>query len=350
VPCPHCAGAGVVRSTASVALHVLRVLEDNLLRSAQYDLTVRCRAAVALYILNHKRAHLRDLEARFGVAIIVEADDSLAGGVNHTLERGEPARGVRAIETEGAGRPGYGAIPDEDFPLDETPEPEEEEEAEEVAEAGEEDEERAEGAESAEDASRRRRRRRRRRGERGPGEAIAADAPQPADDGLHFVAEIGGDFTPPADGPPEEARSNGSRRRRSRRGRRDRFGPRVGETGAGAEGTGEFEIEAETSLDAGEGEFAPASQPSEGEYAAVSETSDGLTTFGEAPASIAEALEPPAPAETAPHAEAAPEAEPPQAAEPPKPVLVEPEIEVDDTPRPRRSGWWQRAKSTLVGE
>ena len=32
VPCPHCMGAGVVRSTASVALHVLRVLEDALIR------------------------------------------------------------------------------------------------------------------------------------------------------------------------------------------------------------------------------------------------------------------------------------------------------------------------------
>ena len=33
VVCPHCQGAGVVRSTASVALHVLRVLEDALIKS-----------------------------------------------------------------------------------------------------------------------------------------------------------------------------------------------------------------------------------------------------------------------------------------------------------------------------
>ena len=32
VVCPHCMGAGVVRSTASVALHVLRVLEDALIK------------------------------------------------------------------------------------------------------------------------------------------------------------------------------------------------------------------------------------------------------------------------------------------------------------------------------
>ena len=69
VVCPHCLGAGVVRSTSSVALHVLRVLEDALIKSATHDMTVRARTPVALYILNQKRAHLRDLERRFGVAI-----------------------------------------------------------------------------------------------------------------------------------------------------------------------------------------------------------------------------------------------------------------------------------------
>ena len=67
IACPHCMGAGVVRSTSSLALHVLRVIEDALIRNAQYDMIVRARTAVALYILNHKRAHLRDLEQRFGV-------------------------------------------------------------------------------------------------------------------------------------------------------------------------------------------------------------------------------------------------------------------------------------------
>ena len=75
VVCPHCQGAGVVRSTASIALHVLRVLEDALIKSSTHDLTVRTRMPVALYILNQKRLNLRDLEHRFGVAIVVEADD-----------------------------------------------------------------------------------------------------------------------------------------------------------------------------------------------------------------------------------------------------------------------------------
>ena len=91
VPCPHCMGAGTVRSTASVALHVLRLIEDALIRNNQFHLTLRTRTEVALYILNQKRAHLRDLEERFGIVLTIAADDSLSGSNYHAIERGEPA-------------------------------------------------------------------------------------------------------------------------------------------------------------------------------------------------------------------------------------------------------------------
>ncbi len=88
-------GAGHVRSTASVALHVLRVLEEALIKSAAHDVTLRTRGVVALYILNQKRAHLHALENRFGVHITVAADDTLTGANYHALERGELASGPR---------------------------------------------------------------------------------------------------------------------------------------------------------------------------------------------------------------------------------------------------------------
>ncbi len=91
--CPHCSGSGMLRSTASIALHVLRVAEDALIKSASHDLIIRTRTPVAFYILNEKRAHLRELERRFGVAVTIDADDSLIGNVYHALERGEPASG-----------------------------------------------------------------------------------------------------------------------------------------------------------------------------------------------------------------------------------------------------------------
>ncbi len=57
--CPHCAGAGTVRSTASVAVHVMRVLEDALIKSASHNVILRTRTDIALYILNQKRSLLR---------------------------------------------------------------------------------------------------------------------------------------------------------------------------------------------------------------------------------------------------------------------------------------------------
>ena len=50
VVCPHCQGAGVVRSTASIALHVLRVLEDALIKSSTHDVVgAHAHARRALY-------------------------------------------------------------------------------------------------------------------------------------------------------------------------------------------------------------------------------------------------------------------------------------------------------------
>jgi ribonuclease E len=89
--CPHCQGSGNIRSTASIALHVLRLTEEALLRNNTFDLIVKTRSEVALYILNQKRATLIELEQRFGVALCIDADNSMTGTTYHAIERGEPA-------------------------------------------------------------------------------------------------------------------------------------------------------------------------------------------------------------------------------------------------------------------
>ena len=43
MPCPHCAGTGFVRSTPSVALHVLRSIEETLIKNAATTSIVRTR-------------------------------------------------------------------------------------------------------------------------------------------------------------------------------------------------------------------------------------------------------------------------------------------------------------------
>ncbi|MFL4988200.1 MAG: ribonuclease E/G, partial [Microvirga sp.] len=90
IPCPHCGGAGHVRATPSVALHILRSVEESLIKSAAYNLCVRTKSQVAFYILNQKRTHLRELEERFGVVVSIMADEHLAGPTVFVVDRMEP--------------------------------------------------------------------------------------------------------------------------------------------------------------------------------------------------------------------------------------------------------------------
>ncbi|WP_019218641.1 Rne/Rng family ribonuclease [Bartonella florencae] len=82
-PCPHCAGTGNVRSESSIALHVMRSIEEYLLHNPQHNIIVRTPVATALYVLNHKRNILVNLEARFKLNISIEADDSI--GSQHLI-------------------------------------------------------------------------------------------------------------------------------------------------------------------------------------------------------------------------------------------------------------------------
>src|SRR5216684_3827648 len=92
--CEHCGGTGHVRSVSSVALQLLRAIEEMLNKGATHNLIVRTRAEVALYLLNHKRAHLRELEERFQLTITVNADATVAGQVSYVIEKGEQVHSV----------------------------------------------------------------------------------------------------------------------------------------------------------------------------------------------------------------------------------------------------------------
>ncbi|HRN85569.1 MAG TPA: ribonuclease E/G, partial [Hyphomicrobium sp.] len=69
--CPHCQGTGIIRSTESVALAVLRALEDALMAGARTSLVATTTSAVALYILNNKRHFINEMETRHGIFVTV---------------------------------------------------------------------------------------------------------------------------------------------------------------------------------------------------------------------------------------------------------------------------------------
>jgi ribonuclease E len=94
--CPVCGGSGHVRSVSSVALQCLRAVEEMLIKGATHNLIVRTRAEVALYVLNHKRAHLRDLEERFRITLTVAADPAVTGQQSYIIDRGEQVHSAEA--------------------------------------------------------------------------------------------------------------------------------------------------------------------------------------------------------------------------------------------------------------
>ncbi|TDG07439.1 ribonuclease E/G, partial [Paracraurococcus ruber] len=154
VTCPHCQGRGQVRSTESSALQVLRAIEEEGAKRRAAEIAVHVHSSCALYLLNRKRDKLAQIEARFGMAVVFEPDDSLLPP-SLRIERLRAADPARPVEAAPAA-----------LRMDYAPEPEEAEEpeAEEAeAEAGGEAPARAEAETEAERNERRRRRRRRRR-------------------------------------------------------------------------------------------------------------------------------------------------------------------------------------------
>ncbi len=75
--CRHCRGLGFIRSTESMALVVLRALEEEGIRHRSSEVSVAVPSAVALYVLNHKRRALGEIEARNGFSVTLVADDTV---------------------------------------------------------------------------------------------------------------------------------------------------------------------------------------------------------------------------------------------------------------------------------
>jgi ribonuclease E len=256
-PCPHCGGTGHVRSTETSALAVLRAIEDEGAKRRAAEICVYVAGAIALYILNHKRVRIAEIEARYGMTVTFAADESLLPPQTR-IER------LRAQIPGEAPEPAAIAIPIRDTrPVDAEDEMvmEEEDEADDdapaaaVAAAAP-----APGAEPASDGEPRKRRRRRRGGRREDGVAEPAApmtspaetvdpalADQPDLPELPLPAPIGeGEAGGLSAAAAEEARGRRRGRRGGRRRRRDEPG-------------GEGNLAIEPSADDDSPEEAPAS-------------------------------------------------------------------------------------------
>jgi ribonuclease E len=400
--CRFCRGTGHVRSTESTALHVLRSIEEEGSRQKSAAITVSVPGQVALFILNHKRQALAELEARQAFRIYLAADESLV----------PPEFRIERLKALAPGDAPPAPVVQPSAPA-EAPEPEEptiaEEGEEEIGESAPEREERGEardiedrGGENrggerrsgeardgeGRDGERRRGRRRRRRGrdrdhdragerpddrqrqgdarhhgdQPRPVQAEAGLAAGPDDEGLELdtTTDGGEPGAAPSQGAQDAGEQNRRRRRRGRRGgrRRRRDGERGGETAtqgtpyapaagqAEADGNGGFETAGhETMVDDGEedSDFVPAPR-------SPAEFESPLTTRYEplepaplppAQAPISSRSEPASPQPAKP---ARPAAEPAAASEAATQQSAPSDAE-EAKSGPRKRGWWQRVLS-----
>ena len=75
--CPHCHGTGLIRSEENLALSIIRQIEDEGVRGRSREVVVNCPVSVANFIVNQKRDHITNIEARFSLFVRINADTAL---------------------------------------------------------------------------------------------------------------------------------------------------------------------------------------------------------------------------------------------------------------------------------
>ncbi|MEH7829447.1 Rne/Rng family ribonuclease [Gemmobacter denitrificans] len=92
-PCPHCHGTGLIRSDDSLALTILRALEEEGTRKRSREVLLRAPVAVINYLINQKREHVALIEGRYGMAVRLEADPQLVSP-DYSIEKFKTATRV----------------------------------------------------------------------------------------------------------------------------------------------------------------------------------------------------------------------------------------------------------------
>jgi ribonuclease E len=199
-PCDACGGTGKVRSVDSATLHVLRAIEEEGIRERSSEIAVHMPTEIAIYLVNHKRDVLADVESRYGFRVEIAADQSLIAP-DFRIER-LAASESGGVEVDLSMPDPVVHVPDED----------------DVAE------DEADNDNETENENGGRKRRRRRRGGRGENrnDDQANEGGEAAESGAE--SEAAGDGDEDEDGQRKRRGKRGGRRRRGRRGDQDSDG------------------------------------------------------------------------------------------------------------------------------
>jgi ribonuclease E len=209
-PCPSCHGTGLLRSDDSLGLTILRQLEEEGTRRRSREVLIKVPVSIINFLMNQKREHVAQIEARYGMAVRIEADPHLVSP-DYSLEKFKTATRVVDVATAPVVSVDASLMPEID-------------EIEETAEAT---------PEATDQQPRKKRRRRRRRGKGGgtgpdaqaqdatpaaaeaDGEPVNDNAPAPAETSGDEAGEAasGADDVAAEDAPKPKRRSRSRRKK-----------------------------------------------------------------------------------------------------------------------------------------
>ncbi len=365
-PCAHCHGTGLVRSDDNLSLSILRQIEEEGVRDRTREVLVRVPVAIANYIMNMKREHVAQIEARYGMAVRIEADPSLVspdfGIEKFKTQTARIVRQTAAISSN----PALMEDPDDDIADedadDNLPGAEAEAEPQEATAAPPPDRPSGRGDDAGDDQPRKRRRRRRRRkGGNGDGDQTGADddtRPSAAggSDGAAGDDEARMDDAVPFAAQSDEAAPTGDRPKRRRSRSRRSSAPDGAPVATGGSGS-DAVAQSVTSEDSGPAAPVGASgQTDDADPGSVSDRAPHVSVEAQSAHSGGNGAADPAGHPSEDHAEAAAPAPSPaeEAADVLAPVAVLPHASTDDAApapdapataeeaddRPKRRGWW----------
>ena len=77
VVCPRCSGQGVIRSVESLALSILRIIEEDSMKDNTGKIIAKLPLDVATFLLNEKRKDISDFEGQHGVQVVLVPSPNL---------------------------------------------------------------------------------------------------------------------------------------------------------------------------------------------------------------------------------------------------------------------------------
>jgi ribonuclease E len=388
-PCAHCHGTGLIRSDDNLALNILRQLEEEGTRGRSKEVLLKAPVGIINFLMNNKREHIAQIEARYGLSVRLEADPFLISP-DFEIEKFKTAsRKVAEVTTP--------VVSVDASLMDDWDDSDAEAEAEDESTDQDDQQSQDNGANGEDDDQpKKKRRRRRRRGGRGrnknksgegedqsQSESEGAEAQTQSDDGeakTEAPAETPADTeaeTVKAEPEAEPAAEEKPKRKRAPRKKKADAEPapeEAKEEPASEPEQAEAEPAAEEKPKRKRAPRKTAAQKKAEAEAAEAEAAGEAPAEAEAPAepvaeekpkrkraprktaaqkkAEAEAAEAEAAAEAAPETPAEPEAEAPAQPEPEapapeaekEPALAngEPEEAKAEKPKPKRRGWWNR--------